>query len=148
MMKNLSALLGGTIFGAGLVISGMTNPEKVLAFLTLGSGWDPALIFVMGSAVILAAVGYWLVGQRGAPLFDTDFHLPSATAIDRRLLGGAALFGIGWGITGFCPGPALVGLMTLDERAFVFIGAYVVGVVLFEKLMNPPVSEALPAGDG
>ena len=147
-MRNISGLIGGIIFGAGLVVSGMTNPEKVLAFLTLGVGWDPALIFVMGSAVVLATLGYWLVGKRAAPLFDGEFHLPTSTDIDTRLLSGAALFGVGWGFTGFCPGPALVGLMTLDERAMLFIVAYIVGVVIFEKLLNPSVTRAVPAGDG
>ena len=147
-MRNISGLIGGIIFGAGLVVSGMTNPEKVLAFLTLGAGWDPALIFVMGSAVVLATLGYWLVGMRAAPLFDGEFHLPTSTDIDTRLLSGAALFGVGWGFTGFCPGPALVGLMTLDERAMLFIVAYIVGVVIFEKLLNPSLTRAVPAGDG
>ena len=148
MMRNIAGLIGGIIFGAGLVVSGMTNPEKVLAFLTLGPAWDPALIFVMGSAVVLATFGYWLVGKRSAPLFDGEFHLPTSTLIDKRLLSGAALFGVGWGFTGFCPGPALVGVMTLDQRALLFIVAYVVGVAIFEKVMNPPAVQAVPAGDG
>ncbi|NKC01467.1 MAG: YeeE/YedE family protein [Pseudomonadales bacterium] len=152
LTSNLSALFGGTIFGAGLVVSGMTDPEKVLAFLTLGAGWDPALIFVMGSAVVVATLGFWLVGKRAAPLFDTTFHAPASTALDGPLLGGAVLFGVGWGVSGFCPGPALVGVMTLDERALLFIVAYGVGVLLFEKLVSPRlqpvVMQAPSAVDG
>jgi uncharacterized membrane protein YedE/YeeE len=136
-LSNVSALLGGGIFGAGLVVSGMTDPQKVLAFLTLNSGWDPALIFVMGSAVIVATIGYWLVNKRAAPLFDSEFYAPASNMLDRPLLGGAALFGVGWGVAGFCPGPALVGLMTLDRRALLFIVAYAVGVVIFDKLVSP-----------
>ena len=135
-MKNLSALLAGTIFGAGLVVSGMTDPQKVLAFLTIAPGWDATLIFVMGTAVLVTTLGYALIGKLTAPLFDGQFNLPDATQIDPRLLGGASVFGLGWGMAGFCPGPALVGVMTLDTRAMIFIVAYVVGVVAFEFLLG------------
>ena len=132
LQQNLAALVGGTVFGAGLVVAGMTNPDKVLAFLTVNQHWDPALIFVMGSAVVVATLGYWLVGKRTTPLFDTAFHAPGNRLVDRPLIAGAGLFGIGWGISGFCPGPAIVGLLTFDVRAMVFIAAYVAGVFLFE----------------
>ena len=99
-MNNFSALIAGILFGAGLVVAGMTDPAKVLAFLTLNAHWDPTLIFVLGSAVIVTTVGYMLVGRRRAPLFDESFHTPTSTVIDGRLLGGAAVFGLGWGITG------------------------------------------------
>ena len=132
VQQNVAALAGGTVFGAGLVIAGMTNPDKVLAFLTLNQHWDPALIFVMGSAVVVATLGYWLIGKRGQPLFDSSFHAPTNQVIDQPLLVGAGLFGVGWGISGFCPGPAIVGLLTLDLRAVVFIAAYLVGVFGFE----------------
>ncbi|MFT7651896.1 MAG: putative membrane protein YedE/YeeE [Candidatus Azotimanducaceae bacterium] len=131
--KNLSALLGGVIFGAGLVVSGMTNPDKVLAFLTLGSHWDPALMFVLGGAVVTATIGYQLVGKRHAPLFDVEFHTPTSTVIDKPLIMGAVLFGGGWGLAGFCPGPAIVGLLTLDPRAAVFMIAFVIGMIGFEQ---------------
>ena len=133
-MKDLAALLGGIIFGAGLVVSGMTNPDKVLAFLTLGAGWDISLIFVMGSALVVAAIGYAVFGRRAAPLFEADYSMPTNKLIDKPLVGGAALFGLGWGVAGFCPGPALVGLLTLDLRAVVFVLAYVGGVLLYERL--------------
>ncbi len=134
--RNLSSLFGGLIFGVGLVVSGMTNPEKVLAFLTLGSSWEPALIIVMGSAVAVATVGYWLIGKRAAPIFDVTFRVPTKTVIDGRLLAGSSLFGIGWGLSGFCPGPALVALMTLDQRGVLFVLAYGAGVVLHDKLLG------------
>ena len=147
MQQNISALLGGIIFGAGLVIAGMTNPDKVLAFLTLNQNWDPALIFVMGSAVVVATLGFWLSKKRGAPLFDTDFHLPTNTSIDKRLITGAGLFGVGWGISGFCPGPAIVGLLTFDVRAVVFIVAYIAGVKVFE-IWERNKTTPLIQGDG
>ena len=131
-MNNLAALLAGCVFGGGLVISGMTNPDKVLAFLTLNANWDSSLIFVMGSALVVAGIGYALSNRRSSPLFSPDFHTPTATAIDRRLIAGAALFGAGWGFAGFCPGPAIVGAFTLDTRALVFLLAYLVGTGLFE----------------
>ena len=99
--------------------------------------WDPALIFVMGSAVVVATIGFWLGGKRATPLFDTEFHAPASSTLDGPLLGGAVLFGVGWGVSGFCPGPALVGVMTLDQRALLFIVAYGVGVALFEILVSP-----------
>ena len=144
-MNNLSALIGGLLFGAGLVVSGMTDPDKVLAFLTLGSNWDPTLMFVLGAAVSVAALGYWLVGHRAAPLFDSEFHTPTNTQLDARLLGGAALFGLGWGLVGFCPGPALVGAMTLDPRAGIFIGGFIVGVLIYEKALTPAAFAARTA---
>ena len=148
VLQNVSSLLGGAIFGTGLVVSGMTDPDNVLAFLTLGSTWDPALIFVMGSAVVIATTGYWLCGRRQAPLFAESYHSPQSQQIDSRLASGAVLFGLGWGITGFCPGPALVGLMTLDERAMLFIVAYVVGVLLFDVVVNPRVTATATGIDG
>ncbi len=131
--QRISALLGGLIFGAGLVVSGMTDPQKVLAFLTLNAHWDPALIFVMGSAVLVATAGFALTRRRVKPLFDEIFRTPVNTVIDKRLISGAAVFGVGWGVAGFCPGPALVGVMNGDLRAGVFVLAFVVGMMLFEQ---------------
>jgi len=145
-VKQLSGLLAGVLFGAGLVLAGMTDPDKVLAFLTLGSAWDPTLIYVLGAAVVVTFVGYRIVEKRSAPLFDGVFHAPASTLIDRRLLGGAALFGVGWGIAGFCPGPALVGLMTFDPRAAIFLVAFVGGVVIYERWFSQaPVIEVAVA---
>jgi len=123
-LSKAAALIAGIIFGIGLVISGMTNPDKVIAFLTLNSNWDASLIFVMGSALLITGIGYRLAHQKSAPLFEQDFHAPAAQTIDKRLLSGSALFGIGWAFSGYCPGPAIVGAFTLDARALVFLAAY------------------------
>lgn len=111
----------GLLFGIGLVISGMANPAKVLNFLDLFGTWDPSLAFVMGGAVIVAFVGYRLVLGRDRPVGSSSFHLPTATAIDRQLVAGSAIFGLGWGLGGFCPGPALtaIGLAAPGTLAFV-----------------------------
>ena len=143
-MTNLSGLLAGILFGAGLVVAGMTNPDVVLAFLTLNANWDSTLLFVLGAAVIVATIGYRVIGARSTPLFDEEFHAPTSTAIDRRLLGGAAIFGLGWGLTGFCPGPALVGLMTLDPRAAVFLGAFVAGLMIYERWFSVAQAPVVP----
>lgn len=137
-MSHFSALLAGIIFGMGLVLAGMTDPDKVLAFLTLNQYWDPSLIFVLGTALIVTFVGYRLVGMRATPLFDEEFHAPLATTIDTRLLAGASIFGVGWGVAGFCPGPALVGLMTFDPRAAVFLIAFTLGVLVYERWFSLP----------
>ena len=131
-MSVIAALLAGILFGAGLVISGMTEPGNVIRFLNLAPGWSPALMLVMGSALITAGIGYRLAGKRLRPLFDEVFHTPTSTAIDQRLIAGSVLFGVGWGIAGYCPGPAIVGAFALDERALIFIAAYLVGTALFE----------------
>ena len=130
-MKNFSALLAGILFGGGLVVAGMTDPLKVLAFLTLGAGWDPTLIFVMGSAVVVTFLGYRLAGTRTAPLFDTQFHTPASPVIDKRLLGGAAMFGVGWGLVGLCPGPALSSILIGGLQSWVFVGSMILGVVVY-----------------
>ena len=135
MKQVISGLLAGGLFGVGLAVSGMTDPAKVLAFLTLTQNWDPALLLVIGSAVTTAALGFLLVNRRSAPLYDLRFHLPEKTAIDGRLLGGSALFGVGWGLVGFCPGPAIVAALTLDVRAWIFLPAFVVGMVVHETLL-------------
>lgn len=131
-MKPLAALVAGVVFGVGLVLSGMTEPGNVISFLNLAPSWSPALLFVMGSALVVTGIGYRLAGRRSAPLFDTAFHRPTARGIDRRLMIGAGLFGIGWGIAGYCPGPAIVGAFLLDSRALLFVAAYMVGTLVFE----------------
>lgn len=133
-MTRVAALAGGLSFGLGLTVSGMTNPEVVLAFLTLNANWNPTLIAVLVSAVLVTAAGYRLVARRGAPLFDRTFHTPAAKAIDTRLLAGAGLFGVGWGIAGYCPGPALVGAFTLDPRALTFCAGMLLGAWGFQRM--------------
>lgn len=128
------ALLSGLVFGVGLGIAGMTDPAKILAFLDLLGHWSPALMAVMGGAIAVHAVGYRFIrNRRAAPRWGTAFHEPTATTIDARLLGGAALFGVGWGITGFCPGPGIVSLANVAKGAAapaVFVAAMIAGMLL------------------
>jgi hypothetical protein len=131
-MKRVFAAFGvGVLFALGLGISGMTLPAKVIGFLDVTGQWDPALAFVMGGAVVVYAIGYRLVTRREAPQFAASFSLPKRRDIDLRLLGGAALFGAGWGLGGYCPGPALVSTVTLTSDVMVFVGAMFVGMRAF-----------------
>jgi uncharacterized membrane protein YedE/YeeE len=120
-MGLIAALAAGLIFGAGLIISGMTDPAKVQNFLDLAGQFDPSLAFVMIGAIAVAATGYRLVLRRPKPLASPAFHLPTKTQIDTRLVAGAAIFGIGWGLAGFCPGPALVSLGIGAEGTQLFV---------------------------
>ena len=129
-MRPLFGFLCGLLFGLGLVLSGMSDPAKVLNFLDLFGPWDPSLLFVMGGAVVTTFIGYRLAWGRGAPLLAEAFDLPKAKAIDRPLIGGAALFGIGWGLSGYCPGPAWTGLLLLAPGTLVFVPAMLVGLWL------------------
>lgn len=131
MRAILSAGLSGLVFGLGLAISGMINPAKVLNFLDLAGTWDPSLALVMVSAVIVTFAGYRLVLGRATPLFEGRFQLPAAADLDARLLGGAAIFGIGWGLAGFCPGPALTAAGLALPQAFIFLGAMLATIALY-----------------
>ena len=133
-MRLISAYLIGLIFGTGIAVSGMANPAKVLNFFDIAGAWDPSLILVMGGAVVVTFVGYRLVFVRAAPILADHFHLPTSRVIDAKLLGGSALFGIGWGIAGFCPGGALPALGTGRWEAFLFTGALIGGVFLAKFL--------------
>jgi uncharacterized membrane protein YedE/YeeE len=126
-MSFLVNLLLGLLFGVGLVVSGMSDPAKVLNFLDLAGNWDPSLAFVMGAAVLVAFVGYRVVLRRDRPLMADGFHLPTKTTVDGRLLAGAAIFGIGWGIGGFCPGPAFTALGLGQPGTLAFVPAMLVG---------------------
>ena len=127
-MQIISGLIAGIIFGLGLIVSGMANPAKVQNFLDVFGTWDPSLAFVMGGAIAVAAPGFKLVGLRARPFFAEVFHLPTRTDFDARLLSGAALFGIGWGLGGFCPGPALTAIPMLTTGTLVFVPAMFVGM--------------------
>lgn len=131
MNKLVSAFLIGGIFGLGIAVSGMINPAKVLNFFDIAGTWDPSLIFVMGGGLLVAFTGYRLVfGRRKAPVFETAFALPAKRAIDRELVSGAAVFGIGWGIAGFCPGGAIPALGLGHSATPIFVAAVIAGIVV------------------
>jgi len=129
-MRMLSYLLIGLIFGLGIVVGGMANPAKVVNFFDIAGTWDPSLAFVMGGALAVTAIGYRIVLRRNAPLFGGGFALPTRRDIDERLLGGATVFGVGWGIAGFCPGGSIPALGTGRVEVFVFVAAMIGGIVL------------------
>ena len=133
-MKWLSALVAGLLFGFGLAASGMTNTAKVIGFLDIFGAWDSDLLFVMGSAVITTAIGFWLVLKRSKPLLADSFNLPLSQIINARLLTGAALFGVGWGLYGYCPGPAIAALIYLSPVTIVFVVFMLVGMACGNRL--------------
>ncbi|MCR9127149.1 MAG: YeeE/YedE family protein [Rhodobacteraceae bacterium] len=143
-MRFVITYLIGLVFGVGIAISGMANPAKVLNFFDIAGSWDPSLAFVMGGALITTLIGYRLVFGRSAPMFDTRFHLPTGRSIDLRLVGGSAVFGIGWGIAGFCPGGALPALGTGRWEVFAFVGAVIAGILLarFVQSLGAPAAGA------
>ena len=128
------ALLAGVLMGLGLAVSGMINPAKVLNFLDIFGDWDPTLVIVMASALLTTMVGYRVVLRRETPLFAASYSLPGRREIDLRLITGAALFGIGWGLAGFCPGPAIAALSLLRAEPFLFVAAMAVGMVIAKRL--------------
>jgi len=146
-MLSLAGFLCGFIFGLGLLISGMTQPTKVLGFLDLFGAWDPSLAVVMAAALAVSGVGFAVVKQR-SPLLAPQNQWPTKTGIDRSLLAGSALFGIGWGLVGLCPGPALENLASLSPRVIVFVSAMAAGMVLndFWKTQRPARVELATAG--
>lgn len=130
-MRNLSALIAGLLFGFGLAASGMTDTQKVIGFLDIFGNWDPDLAFVMGAAVITAAIGFRVIfGKLNKPLFESKFSLPTAKQIDLKLLGGAAVFGIGWGLYGYCPGPAISSVIYLSPTTYLFLVTMIIGLAL------------------
>jgi len=134
MSRELSALLAGLLFGAGLTLSEMTDRHRVLGFLDVTGDWDPTLLFVMGGAVLVTLVTFRFVLRRPAPVLEQQFHLPSKKDVDAPLIIGAALFGIGWGLAGYCPGPALASLTALTLNPFVFCIALIAGSVLAKRI--------------
>jgi uncharacterized membrane protein YedE/YeeE len=133
-MQIALSFLSGMIFGLGLAISGMANPAKVLNFFDVLGGWDPSLAFVMAGALAITFIGYRFILMRRAPALTERFHLPSAGDIDARLILGSALFGLGWGLTGFCPGPAVASLLTMSVEPVIFILAMVAGMLVAARL--------------
>ena len=134
MRLTLASLLAGLVFGLGLIVSGMANPAKVLGFLDLAGAWDPSLALVMAGAIAVGSIAFAVAGRRTRSLIGAEMKLPSARHIDRRLIVGSTLFGIGWGLAGFCPGPALVALGLGEIKALVFVAAMLMGMGVFEWL--------------
>ena len=132
----LAAFGTGLLFGVGLTISEMVNPEKILAFLDVFGEWNPALIFVMIGALLITIPGFQLVRGKAQPFFALKFLLPDKTAIDKKLLSGAALFGIGWGMVGLCPGPAVTALVTLRPEVFLFLTAVIAGMFCHKLIFS------------
>lgn len=136
----LSSLLAGLVFGLGLIVSGMANPAKVLGFLDLAGPWDPSLALVMGGAISVGFFAFLLARNRARSILGAEMRLPNARHIDRRLVLGSVLFGMGWGVAGFCPGPGLVALGMGESKALVFVAAMLAGMAVFElieKLRSP-----------
>ena len=130
VLRVIPALISGLVFGLGLAVSGMMNPAKVIGFLDVAGDWDPTLAFVMVGALLVAVPAYRFIPRRGRPVFEEKFSLPEKTAIDAPLLGGSVLFGVGWGIVGFCPGPAIAALGTGLVPVFAFVAAMLGGMAL------------------
>ncbi|UHQ19566.1 YeeE/YedE family protein [Lysobacter sp. KIS68-7] len=130
MKRILAAFLAGAVFGIGLVLGGMSDPNVVLGFLDVTGDFNPALLFVMIGVMATTLIAFRFVLRRDRPLFDGDFHLPTATVIDKRLVLGAALFGVGWGLSGYCPGPLLVGVAGGIPTAWWFLPAMLAGALL------------------
>lgn len=130
----LASLLSGLIFGLGLLVSGMANPEKVLGFLDLAGLWDPSLAFVMGGAIAVGLGAFALARRRTLSFLGFSMKIPGSTHIDKRLVVGSLTFGVGWGIAGFCPGPGLVALGAGELKAAVFVASMVAGMAVFEVI--------------
>ncbi len=135
-MRLILSYLIGLIFGAGIAISGMANPAKVLNFFDVAGAWDPSLAFVMGGAVVVTFLGYRFVLRRPAPMLSQKFELPTRRDLDLPLIGGAAIFGVGWGIAGFCPGGALPALGTGQSEVFIFVAALLGGIIIARQLQT------------
>jgi uncharacterized membrane protein YedE/YeeE len=131
-MQMLMAFIGGLVFGIGLIVSGMTDPSKVIGFLDLAGWWNPSLAFVMGGAILVGVIAFRFAGARERSLLGAAMRLPAATELDRRLVLGSLAFGAGWGLAGYCPGPALASLATGNIKPVIFTVAMLVGMGIFE----------------
>ena len=132
-MPNIFSLISGVLFGFGLAISSMINPAKIVGFLDITGNWDPSLAFVMGGAVFVTAVTFRVVLKRPTPMFANTFELPSKIDLDGKLIFGAAIFGIGWAVSGLCPGPAISSIILLDENLLIFICTLLLGSFMGKK---------------
>lgn len=142
MGNKITSLIAGLLFGLGLTLAQMVNPQRVLNFLDFAGSWDPSLAFVLGAATGTAAIGFKLVGRRGAPLFADRFHLPTAKDIDTPLVAGAVLFGIGWGLVGLCPGPAVASFAIAPGKVAIFLSAMLAGMLL-QRVFSSAVLQRL-----
>lgn len=133
-MPMLTAFIAGLLFGSGLILSGMSNPAKVLAFLDVAGQWDPSLIFVMVGAILVAAIAFRVGGARARTLFGGTIHMPGAARVDTRLVLGSVVFGVGWGLVGYCPGPALTSLAVGGWPTLLFVAAMIAGMTVFEAV--------------
>ena len=156
-MYNFSAFVAGLLFGLGLIVSGMFNPAKVLGFLDLAGAWDPSLAFVMAGAIAIGMAGFAVAAKRSTSLLEAPMQLPQNRQIDSRLIAGSLTFGVGWGLAGFCPGPALVALGFAQAKAVLFVTAMLLGMGAFEGLESlqrakrselPPRSDLAAKVDG
>ena len=134
-MNKLFSLFSGSIFGFGLTLSSMTNPAKVIGFLDITGNWDPSLMFVMIGAIVISAPIFYLLRNKNKPLFGLNFEIPTIKILDKQLILGASLFGIGWGMVGFCPGPAISSIALLKPFSLLFVGSMIVGFYL-SQLIN------------
>jgi uncharacterized membrane protein YedE/YeeE len=141
------ALVSGVLFGAGLALAGMTRPEKVIGFLSFSRAWDPSLIFVMASAIVVHATAWRLIKGRASPLLGGRFMVPTRRDLDARLLVGAAIFGVGWGLGGFCPGPGIASLVTSAPSVMLFVVAMLAGSYAAARA-EPVIERALARGRG
>jgi len=146
MARAISLILIGALFGAGLALSGMLNPAKVAGFLDLFGVWDPSLAFVMGGGVIANFIGHRIVPRRASPVFGGGFAIPTRTDIDSRLLLGAALFGVGWGLGGLCPGPAIASILMAPGEVALFVLMMLAGLAVGRMLTSGPAARPAPQG--
>lgn len=135
-MGKFTVLLSGLLFGAGVTISGMVNPMKVLNFMDIFGQWDGTLIFVMGAGLVVTLLGYQIVFRRTIPFFAASFRLPASKDVNAKLLGGAALFGLGWGLSGFCPGPAVASVVFGRTESITFVVAMAAGMIVTKQIQN------------
>ncbi|HEV7319101.1 MAG TPA: YeeE/YedE family protein [Ensifer sp.] len=146
LLRLAATLVSGVVFGFGLSLSGMLDPARVRAFLDITGNWNPSLAFVLGGAVLVSALGVLVTRRLKHPLFDTIFHLPAHRTIDGRLIAGSAIFGIGWGLVGLCPGPALASLSLGLPATILFVAAMVIGMLIHDRLVDRKVTVQQPGG--
>jgi hypothetical protein len=145
MKHRVTEFLVGLLFGVGLIVAGMTDPSKVLGFLDLAGTWDPSLAFVMGGGILVGLGAFATAKKRTTTFFGGAMHLPTSTDIDKRLIGGGLMFGAGWGLAGFCPGPAIVSLGAGQPKAAVFVAAMLAGMAVFEIIERMQVRKSAGA---